>query len=103
MAGLTEAVVPTRNGAVVGVSVVPKADLVDVLASCERCSCRNADRRWRPTPGKAGPARRESIEVRCLHDRMAVATQHPAAVLIGHDDEQVLSSRSTLSNWLGES
>jgi hypothetical protein len=35
MAGIAESVVPARNGAVVGISVVPKADLVDILTSCK--------------------------------------------------------------------
>jgi hypothetical protein len=92
VAGLAQAVVPARDRAVIWIGVVPEADLVDVFAGRERRARRDADRRGRPAGGKPRAAPGQQVEIRRPHKRMAVATHEVAAVLVGHQDDEVLRS-----------
>src|SRR5215471_8921350 len=94
---VAQAVMPARNGAIIRVCVVPETDLMDVLSSRERRPRRNANWRGCPTRTEPGTLRSKTVEVRRAHLRMPVAPQRPAAVLIRHNDQQILGSHSA---WL---
>jgi hypothetical protein len=89
VAGLPEQVVPGRRLAVVGVGVVPVADLVDVLAAGEARARRDADRAGGVGRAEARAARGERVQVRRVDHRMARATQHLRVVLVRHDHQQI--------------
>src|SRR5437667_9346147 len=91
MAGGAQPMMPARYRAVIGISVVPKSDLMDVLSCREGCPRRNANRRGSPAGGKPRALRRQPVQIGRLHDGMAVAAHHLAIVLIGHNDQQVPS------------
>src|SRR5262249_44460261 len=94
MPGVAQAVMPARDRAVVGVGVVPEADLVDVVAGGEGGARRDADRGGGPAGGETGAGLRQPVEVGRAHERVAVAAHAAAAVLIRHDDQQVLRSHA---------
>src|SRR5215204_2320089 len=82
VAGLAQPMMPARDRAVVRVGVVPESDLVNVFAGGERGARRNADRRRRPARRETGAAGSKPVEMRGLHDRVAVAAHRTAAVLV---------------------
>jgi hypothetical protein len=90
MAGVTQVMMPARDRAVIRIGIVPKSDLMNVLAGRERGARRDAHGRRRPTGCETRSPRRQPVEIRRMHERMAVAAHHVAAVLIRHDDQQVL-------------
>ena len=90
MPALAQLVVPTRHCAVIGVGIVPVAHLVDVLADRERRACRNADRAGAIGGAEAGAACGEAIQIRRFDERMSVAAERLRAVLVGHDDQEIL-------------
>ena len=80
---------PARHRAVVGVGIVPEADLVHVFPGGERGARRHAHRAGGVRRAEHRAARRERVEVRRLHDRMSRRAHDLRVVLVGHDDEKV--------------
>ena len=81
---------PAGHAAVIGVAVVPGADLVDMAPGGEGGAGGHADRRGRVGAGKERAARRQRVQVRRLHDGMARNPHGIGAMLVGHDEKQVL-------------
>ena len=90
VAALAQHVVPARHGAVVGVAVVPVADLEVVLAGGESRARRHADRRGGVGVGETRAARRQPVEVGGRDDRMAGASHDRRIVLVRHQDDEIL-------------
>ena len=89
MAALPEMVVPGWCRALVGIGVVPVADLVGVLAGREGGAGRYADRVAAVRAREARTACGEPVEVGRVRQRTAVAAEHLGAVLVGHDHDQI--------------
>ena len=90
--------VPALGRTVIRIGVVPKADLVNVFANGECSTCRHADGAGGVGLGKARSASGQRVEVRGLNNRVAITTQDLAAVLVGHDDKQVLRFHQRVSS-----
>ena len=86
---IAQQVMPARHAAVVGHGVVPGADLVHVLAGGERRPRGNAHWAGRVGAFEQRAALRQPVEIGRRNDRVAVAAEHSAVVLIRHDDQQV--------------
>src|SRR5262249_42050293 len=97
MAGGAQAMMPALHRSVIRVGVVPEPYAVNVASGGEGRARRNADRRRRPAGGEAGAARRKGVEVRRPRHGMSVAAHNAASVLIGHDDQQVLTAHASCS------
>ena len=82
-------VMPARYRAVVGVAVVPEADLVHITPGRERGPRRHADRTGRVRLRESRAARRERVEVRRGDVRMAARAEELRVVLVGHQHEHV--------------
>ena len=89
MAALPEMVVPRRRGALIGVGVVPVADLVGVLAGREGGAGRDADRVAAVRVREPHATRGQRVDVGRVRERAAVAAEHLGAVLVGHDHEKI--------------
>src|SRR5581483_7941143 len=84
-----EPVAPAGDAAVVGGTVVPVADVVDVAAGREAGPGWDADGAVGVGVGEADATGGQRVEVRRLDDRMAVAAEHPTVVLVGHHVDEV--------------
>src|SRR6266581_3075878 len=89
VAVLTQQVMPGGHRAVVGVGVVPEADLVNVLPDGEARARRDANGARGIGVGEDRAARREGVEARCLDGRMLSVPGDFRVVLIGHDDQEI--------------
>ena len=93
MAGLPQHMVPTGNAAVVGVSVVPETDLVNITPRGKGRPRRHTNRAAGVCVGEAGAARGQPVQVRGLNERMTGTPQKLGVVLVGHQHQNI--------EWLG--
>src|SRR6266849_1940646 len=89
VAALAQQVMPGGHRAVVGVGIVPEADLVDVLADGEARARRNAYRAGGIRVGEYRAARSERVKARRMDDRMPSVPGDFRVVFIGHDDQEI--------------
>src|ERR1700739_140023 len=89
VAGLPQAVVPTRNAAIISDPVVPEPDVMDVAPSRQRGARRHAN--WGVAIGVTEPhaLRREAVEVRRPDHRMARATEYARVMLVRQNKKEV--------------
>ncbi len=97
MAAITQAMMPARNRAVVGVSIVPEAYLVHVFAGRKRRARRHAHRAGGVGRAEQCAPCRQGVDVRRSDDRMPTRPHDFGVVLIGHDEEEV--GRFHASPW----
>jgi len=69
--------------------VVPRPDARDIFARGKGLPRRHAQRRVAIAVLKHHPSRRQAIQIRRAHNRVAVAPQHGCVVLIAHDNQNV--------------
>src|SRR5262249_37590816 len=90
VAGIHEVMPPGAELAAVGMRLIPASDLGYVSTGGEAGSRRSADRAVGVGVGEPHPALGERIEVRRLHEGMAVAAERAARMLVGEEQQDVL-------------
>jgi hypothetical protein len=83
----SQPVCPGGDAAVIGVGIIPKANVVHVAPGMETGARGYADRRIAVGIGKAQAAACQLIEIGRLDHGMAMAAEHAPAVFVRHDEQ----------------
>ena len=96
--GLMKPVAPRGRRSAVRKCVVPVADGVDIAPGGEARPARNADRTVAVRVLEQCARSGERIEIRRAHDAVSVRAEHPTAVFVRHDEDDVLSGHCFTSS-----
>jgi hypothetical protein len=89
VAGIAQAVHPARHATVVDDRVVPITRLVRIATGGDARTRRTAERARAPRLVVTHARRRDAVDVRGLHNRVAVTAGHCAIVVVGLKEDEV--------------